>query len=253
MIKEFLNAEYGSLRATLYNNTPYFCLVDIAKLLDIKNFQAIRAKIGSSSIETIKVKTKDKTTSKLFIAANHITTCVFSSKKVEAEQINDWIYRTVLPQLIKYGDYYVDDLNDPDKAVKFLDEYQELLIENKILKTDKLLNAPKLKYLNKLLGTNNCIDLDIIHDVIKIKGITATQIFKILRARHIIDEANQPYQHYCDKLYFRAVQATAIAKGTVITSYRTYVYKAGITFIEKIINQHEVTKNAQKNRKPLYP
>ncbi len=248
MIKEFSNAEYGTVKTTLVDNQPYFCLVDIARLLGIKNVGECRTKIPSSEIKTVAVKS----TNKLFISAQEITTCIFLSKKAEAELINDWLYRVVLPQLMNYSKYAVDDFKDPNHVIKFLDEYQELKTKNTILETEKQLNSGRLKYINKLLGTASCIDLDIVHQVLKFRGIGSTEIFKILRARHVLDERNQPYQQYCDKLYFRAVEAKTVAKGSVITSNRTYVYKSGITFIEKLLTEYEVTRNAQKTRKSLY-
>ena len=252
MIKEFSNAEYGVVRTSIVEDQPYFCLVDIARLLDIKNVQECRTKIPASEIKTIEVTEESGKTNKLFILAKYISTCMFASKKAEAEMINDWLYRIVLPQLMKYGDYQVDDFQDPNVVIKFLDEYQDIKVRNSVLETDKLLNEPKLKYFNKLLGCSQCVDLDIIHNVLKFQGIGSMEIFKILRATHILNDQNQPYQEYCDRKYFRVVEAKSVAGGSILTSNRTYVYKSGITFIERILSEYEVTKNAQRNRKSLY-
>jgi len=252
MIKEFSNADYGIVRTSLVEDQPYFCLIDIARLLDIRNVQACRTKIPAEEIVTIEL-TEDKNKKKrLFIAAKYISTCMFQSKKVEAERINDWLYRIVLPQLLRIGEYHVDDFHDPNVVIKFLDEYQDMKVRNSVLETDKRLNESKLKYFNKLLGTAHCVDLDIAHTVLKFSGIGSMELFKILRATHIIDDNNQPFQEYCDRKYFRVIQAKSATCGGMLVSNRTYVYKSGISFIEKILSEYEVTKNAQRNRKSLY-
>jgi len=252
MIKEFSNAEYGVIRTSFVEDQPYFCLVDIARLLDIKNVQECRTKIPANEIKTIEVPDEKGKAKRLFISANNISTCMFASKKAEAQMINDWLYRIVLPQLLKFGDYQVDDFHDPNVVIKFLDEYQDIKVRNSVLETDKKINEPKLKYINKLLGSSQCVDLDIAHDVLKFKGIGSMELFKILRATHILDDRNQPFQEYCDRKYFRVVETKSVAGGTILISTRTYVYKSGITFIERILSEYEVTKNAQRNRKPLY-
>jgi len=252
MIKEFSNAEYGVVRTTLVEEQPYFCLVDIARLLDIKNVQECRTKIPSEEIKTIELHEEKSKKKRLFISARYISTCMFASKKVEAEMINDWLYRIVLPQLMKIGDYHVDDFHDPNVVIKFLDKYQDMKVRNSVLETDKRLNEPKLKYFNKLLGSSQCVDLDIAHTVLKFNGIGSMELFKILRVTHILDDNNQPHQEYCDRKYFRVVQAKSVAGGGILVSNRTYVYKSGISFIEKILSEYEVTKNAQRSRKSLY-
>jgi len=252
MVKEFSNAEYGVVRTSIVDDQPYFCLVDIARLLDIKNVQECRTKIPANEIKTIEVPDEKGKIKKLFISAKYISTCMFISKKAEAEMINDWLYRIVLPQLMKFGDYHVDDFHDPNVVIKFLDEYQDIKIRNNVLETNKKINEPKLKCINKLLGSSQCVDLDIAHNVLKFKGIGSMELFKILRASHVLDDHNQPYQEFCDRKYFRLVEAKSVAGGSILTSNRTYVYKSGITFIERILTDYEVTRNAQRNRKSLY-
>ncbi len=247
MIREFKNADYGSVKATVVNKQPYFCLVDIARVLDIKNAKDCRMGIPTSDVETIEIKSGNNIVKRIFINAKHISTCLFKSKKSEAEQINDWLYRVVLPQLMKHLDYDINSFEDPETVIQFLDSYQDLRIRNAVLETDKRLNAPRIEFINKLLGSKSCVDLDMITQVIKFHRLSNTDLYKILRSHHILDDNNQPYQEYCDRKYFRVVESKVVASGSVITSNRTYVYKSGIAFIEKILTEHEV-KNYDQRR-----
>lgn len=252
MIKEFVNAQYGVMKTTLKDERPYFCLKDLGNLLDIKNVNEIRSKIPSTDIATVNVDPANSKKGQLFISAEHLGICLFSSKKPEAEIINDWIYRTVLPQVLKYGEYAVDDFKDPEVVVKFLDEYQDLKIRNNVLETTRRLDQKKIEYINKLLGTENCIDLELVHMVIKYQGIKPPELFRILRLRHVINDANHPYQEFCDRKLFRKVETRSSWGGQTLVCTRTYVYKSGISFIERILKEHEVKVRVKTQGKLLY-
>jgi len=252
MIREFKNANYGVVKATTIEEQPYFCLVDIARILDIKNAKDCRTGIPSSDVETLEVKSGNTASKRIFINARHISTCLFKSKNTKAQQINDWLYRIVIPQLMKDLDYDIDSFSDPETVIQFLDEFQDLRVRNAVLETDKKLNAPRLNLINKLLGSKSCVDLDRVTQVIKFHNLSNTDLYKILRSRHVLDDNNQPYQEYCDRKYFRVVEAKVVVKGEVIRQQRTYVYKSGVSFIEKILTEYEVRNHDQRNRKASY-
>lgn len=252
MIKEFSNANYGVVRATLIEGEAYFCLIDIAKVFAIQNVQKCRSNIPSEKIRTIDVPTSRSDIKRLFVEASSLSTCMIASKKIEAEYINDWLYRIVLPQLLKYRDYKLDEFKDPDYIVGFIDKYHDLQVRNSVLETSERNNRPKLNFINKLLGTNKCVDLDVVHEMLKFKGIGNNELLKILRIRHVLDENNQPYQEFCDRKYFRQVEAKAVSSGSVIASTRTFVYKSGVTFIERILSEYARDKDAQQSRQQLH-
>lgn len=149
-------------------------------------------------------------------------------------------------------DYDIDSFSDPETVIQFLDEFQDLRVRNAVLETDKKLNAPRLNLINKLLGSKSCVDLDRVTQVIKFHNLSNTDLYKILRSRHVLDDNNQPYQEYCDRKYFRVVEAKVVVKGEVIRQQRTYVYKSGVSFIEKILTEYEVRNHDQRNRKASY-
>ncbi|MDX9797529.1 MAG: BRO family protein [Bacteroidales bacterium] len=252
MIREFKNADYGVVNATTIDEQPYFCLVDIARILDIKNAKDCRTGIPSSDVETLEVKTGSTTSKRIFINAKHISTCLFKSKNAKAQQINDWLYRIVIPQLMKQFDYDLESFNDPETVIQFLDEFQDLKIRNVILETDKKLNAPRLNLINKLLGSKSCVDLDRVTQVIRFHHLSNTDLYKILRSSHVLDDNNVPYQEFCDRKYFRVVESKVVSGGEIIRQQRTYVYKSGVSFIEKILTEYEVRNHDPNKRKALY-
>ena len=60
-----------------------------------------------------------------------------------------------------------------------------------------------------------------------------------------MDDSNVPHQEYCDKKYFRVVEAKVVSGGSTVTSQRTYVYRSGITFIERILKEYQGAKDDQ--------
>lgn len=252
MIREFENAKYGVVKATTIDEHPYFCLIDIARILDIKNAKDCRVGIPSSDVKTLEVKQGKTKIKRIFINAKHISRCIFKSKNTNAQQINDWLYRVVIPHLIKQLAYDVESFNDPETVIQFLDELQDLKIRNTVLETNKKLNAPRLNLINKLLGSKSCVDLDMVTKVIKFRYLTNTDLYKILRSNHVLDDNNVPYQEFCDRKYFRVVESKVVSGGEIIRQQRTYVYKSGISFIEKILTEYEVKKHDPRKRKALY-
>lgn len=249
MIKEFENSLYGKVRTAIIEEQACFNLKDITNIYGIKSVNQCRSKIPSKSVKTLEVKSSTGVSKNMyFVTADQLSNLMFQSTRTEAEGISDWLYRTVLPQMMKYQAYRVEDFLDPDKIVSFLEDFEDLRIRNNIVETQIKLNAPKLEMINKLLGTNNCFDLAVVHEVIGYHGLKSTELLKILRVSKILDDNNQPLQEFCDKRYFRVVHASSTAGPSVITNDRVYVYKSGITFIEKIVKAYGGSKDDRKNK-----
>ena len=248
MIKEFHNNRYGKVRTAIIDDQPCFNLKDLTHIYGIKNINDFRSRIPSNAVKTLEVKDLNGASkNKYFIIADYLSSCMFQSTKTEAEAISDWLYRTVLPNLIKYQKYNVDEFKDPDVALKFLEDFEDLRVRHSVVETQLKLNAPKIKYIDRLLGTGSATDLDMVHEVIRYHGLKSTELLKILRAKRILDDSNVPHQEYCDKKYFRVVEAKVTSGGSTVTSQRTYVYRSGITFIERIIKEYQGAKDDKRN------
>lgn len=238
MITEFKSAKYGKIRTTTVNEIPYICMTDMTKMLGITNSHLVRNIIPDRDIISIEVGAKKKG-KRLFVKSDHVTLCVHKSKLENAEMIGEWIYKSVLPRLLNL-DKELHKLKDPNKVVEILEELNDLRVRNAILESETKLSKPKLNFINKLIGSSECIDLDMIIDVVKYPGLKLTEVYKILRYFQVVDSNNVPYQEYCDKKYFRIVEAKTVCNGALTTTQRTYVYKSGIAFIERLLRKYEV-------------
>jgi prophage antirepressor-like protein len=246
MIREFEHNAYGKVRATIVDDEPCFNLKDLCRMFEIKSVSEVRTKLNDTSIKLVSVL-HDKTHQNMFfVTADHLSTIFFQSKRKDAEVIGDWLYRTVLPQLIRYGIYQIEDFENPDKVIEFLDEFQELKVRANVLETTLKMNTPKIKSIDNLLGTTSCVDLDMVHEVIRFKNIGRDVLLKILRTSNVLDDQNIPFQDFCDKKHFRVVEAKVVSGGTVIKSTKTYVYKSGISFIERILKEYDGNKQRKE-------
>jgi prophage antirepressor-like protein len=239
MITEFHNVKYGRLRGSLIDDTPYLCLTDVARMLGVSNSHLCRTKIPDKDIVKLEVG-KSKHT-RLFVNAKHISSCIFKSTLKDAEKISDWIYKTVLPKLMNIFDE-VEHYNDLYNILEFIDEFNQLKRKNTILETEMKLTKPKLKYIDKLIGSSKVFDLESAPFLLRYPGLSVADLYKTLRTKNVIDDNNRPYQEYCDKKYFRVVVSTYAEKGTKVSNHRTYVYKSGLAFIEKLLKENEVEK-----------
>jgi len=123
-------------------------------------------------------------------------------------------------------------------SVKLLDEFDDLKVKNNVLETTVKLNQTKLKMFDDLMGTKNAVDIDKVLDVIKYRKIERSQFYKILRDKGILNSDNIPTQEYLDKIMFRVVETKVVVKGQTIIQRRTFVYKSGRTFIERILKNY---------------
>lgn len=246
MIREFEHTAYGKVRATFVEDEPCFNLKDLCRIFQIKSVSEVRSKLNDASVKLIPVPNEKGEQNMFFVPADHLTTVFFQSKREDAERIGDWLYRIVLPQLIKFDTYQVDTLQDPEKAVDFLDEFQDLKVKANILETTLKMNAPKIKAIDALLGSSSCVDLDIIHSYIRYKNIGKDVLLKILRATHVLDEENVPFQDFCDRKLFRVVEARVVSGGSLYSQRKTYVYRSGITFIERILKEYDGNKQRKE-------
>ncbi len=249
LIKIFKNADFGNIRTTVVNNIAYFSLKDICKILEIKSVSECRSRLSEHGIQLIEV-TDDKDCEEagqhkkmIFISENLLSSVFFQSTKPEAEIFMDWIFRVVLPQIRKYGDYHVDDLRDPERAVEVLSELEDCKTKINVLQTNIEMNSYKLDYIEKVVGSKHCYDIEALPKLIKFKGISMMEILKILRTNGVFSSNNEPNQQYIDLKYFRIVEATAYDKTSTIIVRRTYVYQSGLNFIEKLLKKYMGVKN----------
>lgn len=191
----FKNEKFGEMRTTEINNIPYICLVDICKMLEIKNVSDCKTRLNQDGVVTTEVGVqtgykKDGTPAMqminmTFINESNLYKVIFQSRKPEAEKFTEWVTSEVLPSIRKNGMYATNELLDnPDLAIKV---FKQLKQEREQKKQLQLENAqqkqligelkPKVDYLDKILKSKSVVPISYIA---KDYGMTAQALNKRL-------------------------------------------------------------------------
>ncbi len=171
----FKNKEFGRVRVTVINNTPYFNGSDVATALGYTKPQnAISAHCKGALKQGIGVQTGIKADGTaaiqqiemLFIPESDIYRLVMRSKLPEAEKFQDWVVEEVLPSIRKTGSYSVPqsapmtDLELVSRA--FLVVHKQVEERDKViaLQSEKIVKLePKARFADAIGGADNCISV----------------------------------------------------------------------------------------------
>lgn len=95
-----------SVRVQVIDNEPWFCLSDVATILDIKNTSQLAGQLDQGGISKTYTLTMGGKQQALFINEPNLYRVIFRSNKPEARQFQDWVFNEVLPTIRKTGSYH---------------------------------------------------------------------------------------------------------------------------------------------------
>jgi Prophage antirepressor len=97
-----------TIRTGMKDNLPFFCLIDICNVLDIKNRRQLRQRLNPRGICSIPTPTSGGIQKSYFVNESNLYRAILRSDKIEAVEFEDWICDEVLPAIRKDG-YYIND------------------------------------------------------------------------------------------------------------------------------------------------
>ncbi|EIM5532948.1 hypothetical protein MP659_002630 [Salmonella enterica] len=96
---------HSSVRVQMIDNEPWFCLSDVATILDIKNTSQLAGQLDQGGISKTYIPTISAIQQMLFVNEPNLYRVIFRSNKPEARQFQDWVFNEVLPTIRKTGRY----------------------------------------------------------------------------------------------------------------------------------------------------
>lgn len=94
------------VRVTIIDNQPWFCLVDVCAVLEIKNNRRVAAKmLDQKGVRKTYTPTQGGEQELIFINEPNLYRVIFRSNKPEARTFQDWVFDEVLPAIRKTGRY----------------------------------------------------------------------------------------------------------------------------------------------------
>lgn len=239
----FKNEKFGEMRTAEINETPYVCLSDVCKMLDIKNVSDCKSRLNSKGVVITDTPTRGGTQQATFIDESNLYKVIFQSRKPEAEQFTEWVTKEVLPSIRKNGGYISgqETLSDEELIQKAL-----LVATKKIEEKDKLLEEqkPKVLFANSVETSETSILIGDLAKLIKQRGhdIGQNRLFQWLRDNNYLiksgERRNMPTQKSMDLELFEVKERTVnnpdgsirITKTTKVTG------KGQVYFVNKFLN-----------------
>jgi prophage antirepressor-like protein len=102
----FAFQEHYPVRVILIEGEPWFCLVDVCAILEIKNSrQVAQNQLDEKGVCKTYTLTQGGEQEVTFINEPNLYRVIFRSNKPEAKTFQDWVFNDVLPTLRRQGRY----------------------------------------------------------------------------------------------------------------------------------------------------
>lgn len=220
----FNHPQFGEVRTVIGNDgEPRFCLKDVCRALDIKQFRA-NERLGEDVISNHTLSTRGGNQQFMFINEDGLYDVILDSRKIEAKRFRKWVTSEVLPSIRKNGAYLTEKtieraLNEPNflielatnlkkekQARKFAEERNETQ-KNIIEGQEKAIHVLEVRqsFVDYIMSTPSCV---CITQIAKEYGLSAVKLNKFLHEKKIQYCVNGQwllYADYQDKGYIKSV------------------------------------------------
>lgn len=213
------NKMFGEIRFILLNNTPYAIANDVLRALDykeggwrttLKRRCKHATKCNGLKVNGVMVNIIPESDIFRLMAGSHLP---------QAEKFETWIFDEVLPSIKRHGFYATNDtvemmLNDPDMAIKMLENYKKEKEQKEALLKEKIENEPKVLAYEDFINSNGLYSFSETAKILSIPRNATSKTFvgrntllSWLRRDGILigsgEERNLPYQKYINQGVFK--------------------------------------------------
>lgn len=102
----FKNEEFGEIRTVIIDGNPFFCMMDVCKILEIKNVSDCKSRLRKDGVVTTEViDSIGRKRNANFVNESNLYKLIFQSRKESAERFTEWVTSEVLPSIRKTGGY----------------------------------------------------------------------------------------------------------------------------------------------------
>ena len=152
-LKTFSSSEFGEVRIAEVDNEPWFCLLDVCRILGISNHKDVKNRLSEKGVDTIDTLTKGGKQSLLYVNESNLYKTIFQSKKAEAEKFTDWVTDEVIPSIRKNGGYIAGQENASPEMILA----NAMIVAQNVIKANEQKIAelqPKADYFDNLVDRN---------------------------------------------------------------------------------------------------
>lgn len=133
-VQVFNNSSFGEIRTSWISEEPYFCLVDLCRILDLDNVSRVRSRLDERGLLLVPTLTAGGVQEMTYANEPNFYKCVFQSRKEEARAFQDWVYYKVLPEIRKTGGYGKQMSKSEMRLMVFMDMQSEINRQSNVIK-----------------------------------------------------------------------------------------------------------------------
>lgn len=260
-IKIFENDRFGEVRVAGTSENPLFCLVDVCRVLEIKNPRDCKSRLkpegvvltdGVSKTTNQYGITTEQEVTLTFINEQNLYKVIMRSDKPQAEPFQDWVCGEVLPSIRKHGAYMTNDtlekaLASPDFLIQLatnLKEEQQKRIEAERKVTEA---APAVAFTNAVQSANSSCLIGELAKLIAQNGysIGEKRLFAWMRDNGYLgkhgERYNIPNQQYVEQGLFELKKGVRSGNNGVLHTTITpkVTGKGQVYFVNKFLGNKE--------------
>ena len=105
---QVFNYNSSEVRTVMRDGEPWFCLVDVCRVLDLSSPHKVAERLDRDELTGIKVRSGGQTREMTFINESGLYSVILRSDKPDAKPFRKWVTSEVLPTIRKTGGYGVD-------------------------------------------------------------------------------------------------------------------------------------------------
>lgn len=260
-IKIFENNRFGEVRVAGTSENPLFCLVDVCRVLEIKNPRDCKSRLkpegvvltdGVSKTTNQYGITTEQEVTLTFINEQNLYKVIMRSDKPQAEPFQDWVCGEVLPSIRKHGAYMTNDtlekaLASPDFLIQLatnLKEEQQKRIEAERKVTEA---APAVAFTKAVQSANSSCLIGELAKLIAQNGysIGEKRLFAWMRDNGYLgkqgERYNIPNQQYVEQGLFELKKGVRSGSNGVLHTTITpkVTGKGQVYFVNKFLGNKE--------------
>ena len=184
----FQSAEFGQIRTTEINGTPYFVGKDVAEALGYSNVRdAIAKHVDDEDKGVAKCDTLGGKQNLTVINESGVYALVFGSKLPNAKKFKHWVTSEILPTIRKHGAYMTEQtleqaLTSPDFLIKLAtqlktEQEKNKELESTVKKQGELMERarPLVCFANSVKTANTSILIGELAKILKQNGVNIGQ------------------------------------------------------------------------------
>lgn len=260
----FNNDLFGSVRVTVKESQPLFCLADVCKAVELQNPSSVKMRLDPQDVQMVDLHALNSeqetigNTVATFITESGFYDVILSSSSPKVKPFKRWVTHDVLPAIRKTGGYLITKAEDTPEEImarallvaqdtlRRREERIAMLQQENATQQEKIeQDAPKVLFAEAVSTSKTSILIGELAKVIKQNGVDMGQnrLFKWLRSNGYLcrhgEHYNTPTQKAMEMGLFEIKEhSVPRPDGSVMVTRTTKVTGKGqVYFVNKFLKR----------------